>query len=357
MSGHPVAVMTVTELRRTGAGLEDTGTVFRWTGVEHSSAQDMIDLHLQAKTVRREMPGSNKVVEQALAATWQPFDISGEWDDKWGNKRFVRSDGPFALYTFQEFAQLVTRTPLVRFELDGLSFTGIITDLKIRYRIKTRIGWTITLSPHDNENVSIKPTVQISTQTLPKWIEDSVKTAQQLNTQFDTVKFIPMKTPRIDAFTATLLEVNDAIDRLQRIGADLFQSDTLNQLLLLATTFRRLRGAGLQVTLALGRLTSDVDLAFADALNSARQEEWIASSMTVGWQTIGVATRAELDATRRAKQKPRAIYYPKSGESLERISLKFYGTADNWRAIYDRNNLSSLVLNGTEELLIPERAT
>ena len=70
--------MTITELRRTGAGtLEDVRVVFRWTGVEHSAPQGDLELHLMVKTVRKEMPGSNEVVEQGLAATWQPFLVTG----------------------------------------------------------------------------------------------------------------------------------------------------------------------------------------------------------------------------------------------------------------------------------------
>ena len=66
--------MTITELQRSGNGVfEDTKVVFRWTGPEHSSAQGELELYLKVNTVRREIPGSNEVVEHVMAATWQPF--------------------------------------------------------------------------------------------------------------------------------------------------------------------------------------------------------------------------------------------------------------------------------------------
>jgi nucleoid-associated protein YgaU len=66
------------------------------------------------------------------------------------------------------------------------------------------------------------------------------------------------------------------------------------------------------------------------------------------------ADEAERDMRTRAKASPRAIHRPYAGESLYRISERYYGTPSAWRRIYEANNLSSLVLAGTEELLIPE---
>ena len=110
--------MTITELQRTGAGsLVATPLVFQWTGLTHSSVQGILNFKLQAKIARKEMPGSNDVVHHALAATWQPFPFSGEWDDKW------MGQGQ-AFQTYLDFARLVQRIPLVRVTVDSLSFVS-----------------------------------------------------------------------------------------------------------------------------------------------------------------------------------------------------------------------------------------
>lgn len=354
--------MTITELQRSGAGtLEDGQTVFRWTSAEHATPQGIIDLHLQVKTIRKEIPGGDEVVEQVMAATWQPFQLSGEWDDKWGNRRFpsgtLTRTGTFAFTTFREFAAFVQRKPFVRIELDSLSFVGIITDLKVGVVRKTKLNYTIVFSPHQNETVKVEAPKSVTTQSIPKWLTDAALHVDQLSTGFETIKVLPLKTPRVDAFTLTMLEINDALNRLQRIGNDGFGTDTENRLLLMATTFRRLRGAGVQSALALSRLTSSIDVAYDDILLSIRHAEWISSALVESWKMVATARLAELDIRGRARQKPKAIYFPKRGESLERISNRFYGTPDNWRAIYDKNNLSSLVLAGDEELIIPERSS
>lgn len=54
-----------------------------------------------------------------------------------------------------------------------------------------------------------------------------------------------------------------------------------------------------------------------------------------------------------AKTVPLARYLVKQGDTLQRISIKFYNTADNWKAIYDHNKLSSTQLVVGKVLEIP----
>lgn len=369
MKTPPPSVLTITELRRAGDGtFEDLPVVFRWTSAEHASAQGDVNLHLMVKTVRREIPGSNRVVEQAMSATWQPFTLEGEWDDKWGNRRFpsgatLSRTGAYALEMFREFAKLITRMPLVRVELDALSFVGILTDLKVAYRTQTYIKWTATMSPHTNEMITVEKTKINLQQSLPKWVEDATAIRDRIQIGHDSISGAPgaslpplsFKTTELTSFESRLLEINDAIDRMQGVVEDGFHTDTEAKLLLMASTFRRMRAASKSGIEFIKNSQPDESLGFDDALEEMRYKEWIASSVEQFWVMIGLSRSAELDVRRRVKQKPRAIYYPKAGESLERISLMFYGTADNWRAIYDKNNLASLNLDGTEELVIPER--
>jgi len=361
MKTSPSVEMLITELRRSGDGMLEDAAVFKFSGREHSSSQNDLALHLKVTTVRKEMPGSNIVVEQAMSATWQPFDIEGEWDDKWGNRRasgiagFNRT-GSFALFMFQEFAKLVTRMPLVRLELDALSFVGILTDLKVSYRTQTRIGWKVTVSPHTNETITVERPITVAKESIPKWLEKAAEVGQELRLAFAEIRIIPVRTTRFELFQSALLEVNDALSRLEAISLDGLVQDTERKLYLLATTFRRVLNASQRITETLSSVESLTDVAFDDALLSSTYAEWTHASIVAAWKNIGVSRAAERDIRRRAQAKPKAIYYPKRGESLERISMRFYGSANNWRAIYDKNNLSSLLLDGTEELFIPERS-
>lgn len=353
--------MVITELRRTGTGaFEDTPVVFRWSGAEHSSNQDELSLHLQVKHVRKEIPGGQgEVVHQTMSATWQPFELVGEWMDRWGNRvqtgGLARS-GSYALTMFDEFAGMVGRMPDVRVELDALSFVGILTDLKIRYRHKGYIRWSATLSPTKNERVQpSRPRIQ--TQSVIKWISDAAERGTQLNDAFRSMlSGVTLSGPDYDVLTRLLLGVNDAIDRLQRISTEGFGTNAEQKLLLVAATMRRLRGASLSMCLALSKMSTPLRVAYDDALMAATHREWVASSIVMGYQMIGLSRDAEVDMTRAAGQKPRRIYRPRRNESLEKIAAEVYGDPGSWRKIYDANHLSSLVLDGTEELFIPDEA-
>lgn len=345
--------MVITEIQNSGSGILSTvKEVFRWSSAEHSSPQGSIDLHLLVKTIRKEMPGSNEVVEHALSATWQPFPIVGEWDDKWGSRR---TSSPFAFTTFRDFAAFVSRMPLVRIEIDSLSFVGIFTEFKVKYERQSKIGWMMTFSPHQNETITTSRPPRATRQSITQWVVSSKVKSDSMNRSFEKLKALSLKTQRIDSFTQVMLELNDAIDRVNRVNQDGFGTEVEKRLLLMAQTFRRLRGAAMSAAIALRNVTSPIDVAYDDIMLTIRHVDWWTSSLSDAWSLVGISTKAERDVRSRIQPDTKAIYYPKRGESLERISFRFYDTANNWRMIYDRNNLSSLQLDGTEELIIPEK--
>lgn len=354
--------MTVTELRRSASGgFEDTPVVFNFSGPEHSSAQGVVELYLKVNHVRKEIPGGNKVVHQMLSATWQPFTLEGEWDDKWGNRRvpslsMIRS-GSYAMSMYQAFADMVRRMPTIRLELDALSVVGVLTDLRIKYQMQGKIGWAVTMSPEDNENIPVQAPRRVPSQPIARWLQDARDQGDALNTAVSDASIVEMKTERVADVTSALLEVNDALDRLDAFGLQDFdfESDVFNKLLLLATTFRRIRQSAVNLADRIKEVTSLDDVAFDDAVFRMQHAEWIAGSHVSALQMVGIARQAERDMRKRAGRRPRAIYRPRRGESLERISMRFYRTADSWRIIYDANDLDSLALTGDEELIIPER--
>ncbi len=58
--------------------------------------------------------------------------------------------------------------------------------------------------------------------------------------------------------------------------------------------------------------------------------------------------------TRYTESEPLARHLTKGEENLQNISLRWYGTADNWKNIYDHNKLTSTVLDRGRILEIPK---
>lgn len=356
------AKMSFTQIALVNGRLTDLSQKFTFSGAEHSSAQGDIDLHLKVETIRKAIPGgSGTVVEHMMSATWQPFEISGEWDDKWGNRAASQfqsqRSGAFAFTTYQQFAQFVQKMPFVRFEIDELSLVGIITDFKVKYRHYSRIGWQITFSPHINETTyEVRGPALIPTQPIPSWLLSASDVNDRLNGSLKLLQSLSLKTEILNTIKGKLLALDDGLDRMNGFVADgLSGSDINTTLLLMATTFGRIRAAALDTSIAVASATSSDHLAYDNVLNAVTFQQWCSDTFTDSMTMVGLTSRAERDIRARAGKNPIAIYYPKPGENLERISAKFYGTEDAWRLIYDASNLHSLVLDGTEELFIPRR--
>lgn len=348
-----MAVQRITELRRTGVGtLSPTLAVFEWTSDTRSSMVGEFTHELAVKTVREEVPGSETPVEQVLAATWQPFEFEGEWSDRWAGKGF-------ALATYREFARLVGRAPLVRLQLDELAFVGLLTSLTITYQTRDRIGWRVRMSPHTNELVGTyreRGAIPRVARPAMQWVVDLEGNAETLAYYQAGAADIPARTDAIVDNTDALDRLNAALDEARtKVDAGL-GADTERTLFAVASTFRRVRSAGLDLAQRVGSKRAELTVAFDDAIQTLKFVEWTHNTVAEAYRAVGLASLAELDMRATAARKPRSIHRCTAGESLERIALRYYGTANHWRAIYDANNLDSLLLEDGAELIIPERA-
>lgn len=346
-----MSVFTITELRRTGVGvLEATPTVLRWTSDERSAPRGVIEHAQTVKTVREDVPGGEEPVEQVISVGWEPFELNGVWDD--------RHAGPgFAERMYREVAELVGRTPMVRLQIDRLVFVGLLTSNRPGYRTRDRSTWSLTLSPHRNETVgSIRPAIA-TTAVRPVAHHVAAATASlgSIEAGHAAAAGIPLATD----LHGTALDDLDALagitQRLQSASEAGFEQDAAQRLLSLGALFRGVRGAAQAIPQRFARARSTTQVAYNDVVHTLRFEEWTRTASADARVAILGADAAALDMQARARQRPRAIHRARAGESLHRISQLYYGTPAGWRTIYTANNLSSLTLTGTEELIIPER--
>lgn len=345
-----ISTLRIVELRKVGGSYEETLTEYEWNTRSHSGPQGAMALHLKVKSSRHEMPGSDDVVEHALSATWQPFDLSGDWRDVWmGTGEAER--------TFENFSRTVGKMGPVRLTIGKHSFVGLMTDFKPDYIEPGYYRWAFTFSPHKNE--SIGPfrlrAAQLYQKPIPTWLEDAKNQRDTLLDSAAAVQDLPITDDVIADVTAGLGEIVDAVDRIEGMVDNGFVDNAQRTLLAMATTFRRVRLAGVSVAAQLKGRRADLSIAYDDAINELKFTYWAAQSTFDSWVMSGLARDAELDMRSRAATRPRAIYRPKAGEPLERIALRFLGSAEAWRDIYAANHLDSLVLTGTEELIIPEK--
>ncbi len=344
------AEAVITELRRSGdTGIGENPKIFRFTGRSRTSIIGDLQMTLLVETVRRNMPGSNVVVEQALAATWQPFEIKGEWDDKWAGDSY-------AMRTFTEFAEFVSRAPLVRFEFDEFSYVGMLTQLSVTYKTRTKIGWSVTISPHKYESLIDYTPIPKKNKPIPKWVEEiGIKNAE-LNTQLSKRIDTQIDSDRVLTIGQLVNEVNQSFNVIDSFVNSSSSLDN-SQVLLVASLFRRGYFMCQRLNDELKIAASSLDLFWNSPFEAFRHMVWRIGGFSACMSMMQSLDEAAIDAQNRANARPIALYYPKAGENLERISSRFYGSPAHWKLIYDYNGLTSIILYGDEELLIPERSS
>lgn len=346
-------VFSITELRRTGQGvIEPTLVTFRFDAKTHTAPADSISPQLRVTTSRDEPPGSTDVIEQVISVAWQPFEVHGAWDDKWAGSGYASA-------TLLEFRKLVARASLVRIEFEELSFDGLITDFTFHYLRQTRIEWEFTLSPHrmgDGET-RVGVIVQPTSRPTREHVAEAERMAAELASRREAARSIPLKD---DSFS--ILGVN--LDSIQaniaaaRVSSDRgIEVDAVRQLTSLGSRFRGVRDNAQRTANDLAKLRSDTQVAFDDAIQTLKFDSWTRNTAADTRRLSVRSSEAERDMRAQAAARPRALYRPFAGESLYAIATKFFGSPAAWRAIYSENNLASLVLEGTEELRIPERVS
>jgi hypothetical protein len=352
----PSRVFTITELQRTGQGqLVATPVVFRWPSSSHAAPHDAIEIPLQVKTVRSENPGSDEVTEQVLAATWQPFDVQGEWNDQYGG-------AGFAMGTYRDFGRLVARASLVRIEIEQLSVVGLITNFTPRYERETVVGYKFTFSPHQHETVgnqrTIGPATQVATRPLSAHLTDAKNAVAALDDSTQAAVVMPRATA-LDTIKSGLdkvLVLQSIIARLERTLSEGLGADAVRKLTAIAAQFRALLQGALDLAKHYEGSRGADDDSTGHPVAALRLSEHARTAQAQARVLASKSLAAERDALARARTKPRAIHRPFAGESLYRISQRYYGTPDEWRTIYNANHLRTLVLAGTEELIIPDKA-
>lgn len=312
------------------------------------------------RTVRTDYPGSRRPSEQILGANHKPFKLSGKWDDRY-NRVGDFVNGGYARAEMRRFEAMCHRGNPCRFQYLSIVRDGYIIDWDFPYRREWMIGYEFEVSVHDDPSA-------------PKDLDRSPATVYNPSTQFD----------RFDAAVQALLDAHDAMPAPQMAGT-LATDTTANLSTLtatreqlgatldarelippenpvdaftrLATQFRTARSNAYDAVVALATVRADLDMAVSTAMSVLDFEDWSRSVRFMARIAIGEAYAGDIASTQRSSPDAKRLYRPTAGESLYAISRKFYGTPHGWRLIYERNNLSTWTLDGTEVLIIPERGS
>lgn len=352
------SVFTVTELTAQGDGtytFVDTGIKFEWDAARQSSPRNAWDYSIKLRTVREDYPGSDLPTEQVLGPNYEPFDLEGRWQDKYNFNGFAEQ-------TRVDFEKMVQRGGKVRLELDKISITGLITNLKINYRNAFDIGYKFTFSPHFRSSGG--DARQQKTQA-PQPVSNPQDYSDQLAAQALAMRQIHADAPlpylagnlgpdvgaQLDRVVAASNGVQDILDN--RVLAIDASTQVVNSVGRLAQSFNDAASAAAAIAPILLGYPTSLGLGYEDALSVLNFEVWARELCAQARLTLLVCAEAAAALAKQVSASGVALYRPHRNESLYGISNRFYGTPHHWHEIAERNGLTDFVLDGTELLIIP----
>lgn len=348
---------TITELKRAGdGGYVDTLVKFTWTNDNRAAPRGTWKFGQTQRTVREDYPGVDAPVEQVLGPNYKEQSLEGVWDDR-------HNYTGFALETQNKFEALVQRGSMVRLEFESISFTGILKDADYTYKRSGYIGYTFTISPHFRKSGGIGSGTT-ARRTPPKAFNPTDYAATQTKAMSGFMLSVHQDAPTTHMTGSVWSDVGELIADVQRAVAT--GLDTVDQRVGQAeafiTDYRRLanalnviKGSAFDVISEVSIQRSDVVLSYDDAVASLDFDVWRTQLSAYARQMMLVAHDGAVELSKRADPTAVALYRPRAGESLYSISQRYYGTPTQWRTIADRNGLTTMVLQGNELLIIPQR--
>lgn len=344
---------TIVELERTQQGTYVDGAKrFDWTVDNRALPRNSWDLGTELKKSRDENAAGDPDI-QVLAVFDSDWSVEGEWSDRFGGEGFANRQR-------EEIDALMRRASRCRFTLDTIVSDGLIDKLEIRYRLPWRIGYKLTVTPFG------KPEKRQEKQERSKTLSSPAQMYNKITSLIATINTLATAAPsaitKLDTRLAVLSIGADLAKKAETIGGVLAtrvlvtEQRAQNNLERTAGAFRALAAKAAELP-ALFAATSASSLnASSSPLSESISSGWLRELGGNGRLVQTTALEAAAALTLRAKGATRALYRPRSGESLMAISTQFYGTPHQWRMLAEVNGLVGMTLTGEELLTIPDSA-
>lgn len=353
-------IFTIQEMSPAGGGLVDNpdGERFEWfaaagrgqNGGSRAIPKPPWTMPGKQRVVRTDYPGARRASAQVLGPKHEPSTLEGRWDDRY-------NFSGYAIAEKRRFEAMCRRGNPVQISFAGEIFDCIITDWSFAYRRDDYIPYSFTIDNYGRpDEDAVRPVVTTAVQSSAQAFDDTKLIA-------DAIAEAHKKAPAsaitgssrsgvetaLKSMSANLNKLSDVLDTRQ--GA----LKPIAEFKKTATMFRMVQGDAANVVTALVTARADTELGIRTAMTVLDFESWSRGMRAQARLLLGTSRKGAQSMEERAAPKAQGTYRPHAGESLYAISRRFYGTPHAWHLIADRNGLSTLRLDGTELLIIPER--
>lgn len=345
-------VWTITELQRTGAGVlveAAEGARFVWTGNAHTSPHAFVEIPTQVNTVRTVYPGTEQPVEQVLSTEIPPFQITGEWDDKFAGDGFARRQE-------RDMEALVRRGSLVRMDFEQFSLVGIITNYTRRLMHRTRIGYTLMFSPHyrDSEESTVRTGVAPArSRPLRDIALESEVVVLGLEAAQATGELLELTDLSFRDSADEVAEARETQDAINERASEGLTDNSDEEIETQEQRYASLQGSGETLRTTAQGSRTDIALGFDSGLQRLRFELWTRGLRSNSRVLISQSSDARVDFQLLLEPEIKRVIRPRADESLYHVSNQFYSAPENWRIIATASSDDELRFDGTVTYRVP----
>jgi len=360
---------TITEIvGDDGTVNDDDGTIgtdalesVELTEEQQSMPEGEWEMPAQHRYGREDYPGASyDPVIQRLGANFEPQTITGLFDDKYM--------GPGAAKrTVEKLYRILDRGNDLKIEHEDESFVMFMANFKPAKILASRWRYTVLFEPvrrrtgtGPSSGVAARAFNASALRTPGDFRDRASSFVLGMRSTHDSMRSYQLSAGIFATLDAPLVAVETAMDKVDAtisIHGTVTVAAPGTTLLQMSSAFGGLKAAARDLWTASMALGSDSSLAWQDAAGLLAFEEWNRGIAASARLTFLASLEAEAELRRRAQPDAVRLHPTYSGEHLYDISRLHYGTPARWRAIQDRNNLASLVMDGTEVLVIPETGT
>lgn len=290
--------------------------------------------------------GYSEPTVQVFGPEETDITINGLFKEKHFNRNFGRTDQDFNKFKNisteiqQQVDAMRIRGNVVRLQLGEFERYAIIKETKFDMERLSRVGYSITFSiigfnaPKNaiflqrkkeipfginKELIALANKFNLAASSIPKSVPQSI--ADVINGLVNEVaQVIATVTNFVDQIFSTVQDIKTAINRVK--GLIKYAQQKLN-------SYKRQVGA---------IFSFDPSTSITGRYSSAR---YSSSGIAAASGLTALLERLRAQFSTLINDLPLARNLVKQGDTLQKIAIKFYGNANDWKKIYDYNNLNS----------------
>jgi len=324
-----------------------------WSGARLETPEAPVEVGGKLRQVRTLYPGAAEASVQTLGPEENDIVLTGQWKDR----HIGTSGAAMSLMSDIEWLRHQGKPLMLHFE--GIERRVLLTEAVFGIHSEGRIDYRIILQVLAPDMTTTPPVLPVRPEEKLEWEQalafwasyrDELDSDVALGLQehSDGLELVDALNDAAGYVQGKLDDIEGSIDTVLAAGESV------------ATAAGRIVSAISGIRSRVNRTVNRIDRLGAsftgvtdDAIGVFDFRAWRSSVRHEARSTQAALTPVEQHYGAVAEPEPQAVVIARDGDTLQRFSVRYFGTADRWRDIADANDLETTTLVAGQELILP----